>query len=388
MKKTLMIVLCLLLSACKQPQTVIVNYDFSLAVMENGNTGMRISYYDSEYQKLGSVLLKDRYVQPVLSVYSKPVCHEGYAYLQPFFAKGKKYEIIRTDLQNGSIDFIPLEAFDILSLYAGSDHLLAVQDGKNSAYYWLSEINWDGSEGEVTRSPDGDLAGMWVPLKDGWLRLKNVPDSRMIRYNTSFEKTGEKIIGESAPSMSETLREEAFSYHMDDHVIMNGSVYIPVHKENHVWELNDEGGYQRKGLSGYTFGIMKTDPDTLEYEILGDSDLSYQDIEPLDEKRIILSAAHQNIHTETRENEEVYYYDYSERQLVILDTKTGEFTSVYPEWQPMNLLRGKDVLYVTDTECNIHVLDPETLNETDVIIYTPDPDYSFAKLITSKPYGG
>ena len=80
MKKIWIALLCMILCACNTvPEDTSVNYDFSLAVIDNGPSGLEITYYDAAYQETGRTRLPGRHVNNDYSIYRDTVYHDSFA---------------------------------------------------------------------------------------------------------------------------------------------------------------------------------------------------------------------------------------------------------------------------------------------------------------------
>lgn len=388
MRKTWIALLCMILCGCNTlPKEPSVNYEFTLAVIDNGPSGLEITYYDAAYQEMGRTRLPDRHVNNDYSIYRDTVYHDSFAYMAP--AAGiipHQNELIRMNLQNGQIDTVQLEDFATWDIFADDEKLQVIQS--SPAYvYWRTEIPFDGSKKTITKYSDHVDPGRYFRVKEGWIRAVSIPRNDLYLYNDDFEQLDYLSLGETYNPGEETKPQDPFNVSAYDGVYIGGSLYVPAQKENRRWEKMPDGIYEPAGFEGYTFGLMKINTDPLSYEIIGDPERMIGDIEQLDETRIILCTTVQKLRSETHGNETSYSYENSEPQLTVYDTAGGEFEDYSFAWQPQSVTRASDVLYVIDFDEVIHVLDPDTLQEIRRLDHQhSDIVYSLARLVPADSY--
>lgn len=388
MKKVL-IILCLFLSSCglHRSEAIMTDYDFKLAVIAGGTEDSEIIYYDGNYQEAGRIRLDRYFVNYGWTQFRKPVFHDGYAYLSPSRARVANYEILRMNLANGSIDYIPIETFPVEDLFLNDEKLVVIQTGTNGGLpFKRSEIPFDGSQGKVTRYSEQDLPGIYYRIPEGWIRFITTPVQKMILYDPDFNTMDEIVLGTWSHSNTEAEKDASFDAYLYDSVYMNSTLYVPVQQALWEWEESD-GVWHTTQLKGYKFGLMKIKTDPLRYEIVMNENILCEDIEQLDETRIIMTGCDRQ--TDQIVTEDGTYYDWSnsQRQFFVFDTVTEEFSPVLKGWQPRSVQRSKDVLYSIGLNNRIHVMDPKTLEDITVIEPALDDPYTLSLLLPSDTYG-
>jgi len=131
---------------------------------------------------------------------------------------------------------------------------------------------------------------------------------------------------------------------------------------------------------------MKISTDPLRYEVIENEGMVYTAIEQLDETRILMVGMTQTMTAVTEGDDTSYRYENSLPELVVFDTAAYAFDSVKTSFVPSSLSRDEEYLYVTDTDMKIHILDPVSLQELNVLDHQGSDPYSTAQIIPSKPY--
>lgn len=386
--KKILLVLCLFLTGCalRRSEPVQNHFDFRIAVIDDGAAGSEVTYYDDNYQELGRTKLDNRFVNTADSVFNTVVTHDGYAYIAPARGRGNTSELIRLDLSSGSVDYVPVEIFNTEAMLGDDEKLVLIQAGRNGMPYYRSEIPYDGSEGKVTKFKDGELPGLYFRIPSGWLRYRNAFDCRITQYDPQFSQTDEVIVGKNYnPNDGGFEENNPWNSYRNESVYLNGALFIPVRRELVSWQMNNENTYERGPYEGMEGGLMKIQTDPLRWEVYGDKDIVYSDIEALDETRILMIAARQEKSESTINGETHTIFEYTPGYLMIHSIETGEFNEFKTDWKPQSLMKDTEVLYVTDTELKIHVLDPESLQELKVIEHVSTYPAQMAQIISSKP---
>ncbi|MBQ9823252.1 MAG: hypothetical protein IJM63_02055 [Solobacterium sp.] len=387
--KKILLALCLFLTGCTlhRSEAVQNDYDFRLAVIDNGTTDCEITYYDSDFHELGRTVLENRHVNSSHNISAQNAFHDHYVYIPPAAGQWRQSELIRMDLNNGSIDYVPVEMFDTEALLADEEKLILIQSSSHTIPYFRSEIPYEGSTGKVTRYKDGELPGLYYPLDEGWLRFRDTLNTSLIQYDSQFVMKDELLLGINYLTDHGTPEEyNPWRPYGKQSVLMNGSLYVPAQQELREWNKVNEEYYEPGDFLGYKYGFMKISTDPLRYEVIENEGVVYTAIEQLDETRILMVGMTQTMTAVTEGDDTSYRYENSLPELVVFDTAAYAFDSVKTSFVPSSLSRDEEYLYVTDTDMKIHILNPVSLQELNVLDHQGSDPYSTAQIIPSKPY--
>lgn len=368
--KKLLLILCLLFCSCAQSVRSEKEIRFALAVADTGVFGSEITYYSEDGQVLEKARLRGKFFPAGPgSVAARPVFRNGYAWLMPGRDNPQRtddYGIVKLNLENGSLDITPVEIFDYDTLYASDDSLVLIQHTKEFTYF-RSVIPLDDSEGRIEQLNER-VPGSYYRIHDGWLHVSIIPDCRLIVMDENFTPQSEKVIADSA----------ALEYRpvYTDSVFIDNSLYTAAQKEVRVKKdgfENEDGQF-----AGYSFALMKTDPKTLEYEIFESEGREIIMLEQLNETRLITLCRKRSMRTDVQGNTTYYSYSPEDSSLCIFDTETEEFRDIETGWKPAYMQMAERGLYVLDLENTIHLLNPETMEESLSFRHVPSEENAAA----------
>lgn len=372
MRKLLLIV-CLLLCSCAQSICSDKDIRFALAIVDNGVSGSMITYYSEDGQVLEKAELPGKFFPAGLgSVAARPVFRNGYAWMMPGRERPLKaadYGIVKLNLENGSLDVTPAEIFDYDTLYASDDSLVLIQH-TNDFTYWRSVIPFGNAESRIDQLSDR-VPGSYYRLNDGWLHVSIIPECKLIRMDENFTPQAETFIADSASLEYRPV--------YTDSVLTGNSLYTAAQKEVRV----SRDGFENESgqFAGYSFALMKTDPQTLEYEIFESEGREIVMLEQLNETELIMLCRKRSMRADVQGNTTYYSYSEEDSSLCVFDTETEEFRDIETGWKPAYMQMAERGLYVLDQENTVHLLNPETMEEILSFRHVPSEENTAASYL-------
>lgn len=345
------------------------DYDWSLAVADTGERDTEITWYNDAYEVIGRQTLTGKKAAAEWDPgYRQARYDTQYAYVLPYFDQPKNPDdcgILRISLKDGSVDVLPTESFVNDSFLVTDSRIVLVQHTDDGNWY-RTVMTKGGSGNTIVQDSRGGR--IYYRVDGGYVAEEFAPDIRHLRLNEQFEVLNAVVYEDEREQI--TGRTDVWRLCNDGSAYAEGKLYVPCQREDHTFRETADGIWEPEFV-GYSYGLAEIDPDTLSLTVYESKDCFFTDIVQLDETRILLIGQNRTVTLIKEENETQAQYSMEAALLILFDTQTKEFSKMKTDYTPTEAVLSRCGLYVRDTESVIHVLDPETFEESARIEHKP-----------------